>query len=849
MSNWRTSGFWWLIEDGKAAPLEARLRQKEAGEQREAEPDSPRPEDHAAPEGRPPAPHETGADRLRMDLAHLHAAADSESSSLADLQSEQGPAETSRHAQEAVTSAERLMPPALEAAVQAVLISSAPAAAEADGNKKRKRITGSSGAAERAAGQEQPCGQPSPLVAAAAMGRGDVLDSLIASGANVNAESRFQSRGGVIRITPLIAAISAGNARAVARLLAAGADQHAKCRQQLAGQTEWVSALTAAVASGRVEVVRQLVDAGACGDKGKQLPLRHPAIRAVVQAAALGRVDLLELLVPRVVAAVEGGHKALLANFSRSEARTPLAAAAAAGHLAAVNWLLEASAAAPADDASSVRGGHLSYTALHLAAEAGHALVVRRLVAAGASLLTTTGQQDIAASLALRHGHLEAVGVLLEGRGDEFERAEQLAAMARRLQTGFQAGSPWRTNVPSLQAITAERQALQALVLALAAGEPINPSAASVAAAAAGSARLLAHVTSLAGVACLSRADGEGAFPLLHACSLGWNAMQRLLQAGASPNQALPTDGQTVLLLLAAQPSLFEAAQRLVAWPGVDLCQRDAQGRDALGVAIQHRNRRLGEAVLQVLMGAGGDGAAQAAGAATRVYNLLQSWPGGFQSLASVNETEASGEHILAQQIKTMSRRQLQDLLAIPGIDVNARDAVGTPVLITAVRRRQQLLVRDLLATGRLDLDARDASGSTALLEAARNPSDVPMLRLLLAAGASPCVADVAGITPLMALAAAGQHRAMSELIASHGAALGVNQQSRDGRSALHFAAEGPGKFQAVKVLVNAYADVSLRTSQGKTAAEVAAESGADAPALVILDRMAAAAAEQRRRG
>lgn len=186
----------------------------------------------------------------------------------------------------------------------------------------------------------------------------------------------------------------------------------------------------------------------------------------------------------------------------------------------------------------------------------------------------------------------------------------------------------------------------------------------------------------------------------------------------------------------------------------------------------------------------------------------------------------------IGQAAKKASRRHLQALLLLPDVDVNAADVEGTTALAVAVNKRQTSLVADLVASGRLEIDTRDGSGATALLRAARQ-ADIQSMRALLDCGADANAADSTGYTPLMALATINQHKVMVELLTKpRGAA--VNAQNLQGWAALHFAADGGGKFSAVKVLRSAGADTSLLTNLGKTAADLAAESSGD-PAMMTL--------------
>ena len=185
------------------------------------------------------------------------------------------------------------------------------ASAQQQQQQLQQRVAGEEASAQQQQQLQQPsqptC-QPSPLVMAVTAGNHGLVERLIASGADVNSESCFLSDGSATAtVTPLIAAVRVGSDVAVGQLLTAGADVHHKCPPATAG-SDWATALGAAVTAGNASLVRGLVEAGACGNRatGLMLARRHPALRAAVQAAASGRVDLLQEIYLPIVAAVEG---------------------------------------------------------------------------------------------------------------------------------------------------------------------------------------------------------------------------------------------------------------------------------------------------------------------------------------------------------------------------------------------------------------------------------------------------------------------------------------------------------------------------------------------------------------
>lgn len=255
------------------------------------------------------------------------------------------------------------------------------------------------------------------------------------------------------------------------------------------------------------------------------------------------------------------------------------------------------------------------------------------LLAAGADPLRTNGRQEMAASSALRLGHLAAVRLLLEHRGELEAAADagaarpQLANASRAWQQGFTGSAALSTLRPlSLAALEQERQRFQLLLLALvraSAGGGDGPEAAAdvrqlaapaaVAHAAAGSEALLDALLAC-GVSSGCTEPAHGSFPLLAAAHLGWQPMARLLGRGASPSQA-DAGGNTVLHLLASRPALLETAQEVLRWHdtrwrlargqqhgGLELEQLNAEGRDALGIALAAQNRRFAALLMEQLI-------------------------------------------------------------------------------------------------------------------------------------------------------------------------------------------------------------------------------------------------------
>jgi hypothetical protein len=265
---------------------------------------------------------------------------------------------------------------------------------------------------------------------------------------------------------------------------------------------------------------------------------------------------------------------------------------------------------------------------------------------------------------------------------------------------GFATGVLSRLRPLSLGALEQERQRYQLLLQALldahtaGAGSSSEAAArvrqlatpASLAHAAAGSEALLDSLLSC-GISSSCVDPTNGSFPLLAACHLGWPPMQRLLARGASVNQAGP-GGSTALMLMAARPAMLSTAQQLLSWaawrqkqkqqqqlgqqeqpqpgeqqlgPLLDPGLRNAEGRDALGVAFAANNRRSAEALLEHLVAmqqlqasaapagpAGGAVPGAAAAVAAALSILIEVGP---KCLADINLPGRDGRHPLVSQV------------------------------------------------------------------------------------------------------------------------------------------------------------------------------------------------------
>jgi ankyrin repeat protein len=299
--------------------------------------------------------------------------------------------------------------------------------------------------------REHDCPLHMEVYTAAQNGHVNVVDLLIAAGANVNATRPGDGA------TPLYIACGRGNVVMVERLIAAGADVNMarvdgftplhKAAQQ--GHTGVVSVLletpgvdlNAAPVDGtfalftplflaahdnRLDVVKLLIAAGADVNKARAIGWTPLHI-----AAQIGHAGVVSMLIetPGVdpnAAPADGGDAGITPLFIAAQNNrlyvvallidagadvnmagvgdgcTPLHMAAHRGHAGVVDLLITAGANVHATRTDGC-------TPLHMAAQNGHAGVVDLFIAAGANVHATTTDGATALSFALARGHAEVV--------------------------------------------------------------------------------------------------------------------------------------------------------------------------------------------------------------------------------------------------------------------------------------------------------------------------------------------------------------------------------------------------------------------------------------------------------
>ena len=142
----------------------------------------------------------------------------------------------------------------------------------------------------------------------------------------------------------------------------------------------------------------------------------------------------------------------------------------------------------------------------------------------------------------------------------------------------------------------------------------------------------------------------------------------------------------------------------------------------------------------------------------------------------------------------------------------------GRTPLHVAAMAPNVVMVRKLLALG-VPCGKADGHGHVPLHLAAA-AKGVETVQVLLAAGADPEVGDRDGDTALMFTMQVNGPREIRRALIQH--TRNINQVNHAGRTALHYAAQYIEEPEAIRDLLAAGADVSLRDRSGQTAADIA---------------------------
>jgi ankyrin repeat protein len=579
--------------------------------------------------------------------------------------------------------------------------------------------------------------------------------------------------------TALIAAASNGHVELMRRLLERGAD--ARTRESSGTRAlDWTSQ------EGHVAAVKLLL-----AHEPEVLDLPGYGERtALIAAAGNGHTEVVRVLLARQAdtrarrasgahaldSAAQEGHQEIvdlllahdpgLLDLPGAGERTALMAAASGNRIELVQQLLSRGADPRRRESE---GTH----ALDWAAQNGHAAVVELLLAHDRELLELPGFGDRTALIAAAgNGHLDLVEGLL-GRGSDVRRRR--ASGAHALDAAAQDG-----HAAVVERLLAHDP--QLLDLPGAGGRT------ALMAAAANNREEVVRALLARGADPHLR-ESEGTRALDWACQRGFQATAELLLAHDPGLLDLPGYGERTALIAAA----CNGHAPLVGWllvQGADPRRRESEGTHALDWAAQEGH----QAVVDLLLG--------------HDPGLLD-LPGYGERTALIAAADNGHAELVA-------------LLLARGADVHRRRASGAHALDSAAQGGHAAVVELLLAhdPGLLDLPGREERSA---LIAAAGAGHVPLVRSLLGRGADPRLRESDGTRALDWAAQKGLLAVVEQLL-EHDPGL-LDLPGYGDRTAL-IAAAAHSHVELVRWLLDRGADPRLRTPEGGSALDCAAQSG-----------------------
>lgn len=659
----------------------------------------------------------------------------------------------------------------------------------------------------------------------------EIVDKLIAAGADVNASNSFH---GTVLNKAIIQVPHALPAETINTLIKAGADVNAP---DVTGQTP----LMLAISKYRKDLFDMLIGAGAM----RSLHAKDKEGSTALLFAATGYKDATLPIV-----------KELLANGARvsdvnAAGATPLMLAARATANETIQLLLKSGASINAKDKQGQTA--LMFAVKHYFSPAPPVTqTVKLLLAAGAAINDVDANGHSALMYAVEGSmDLELINLLITTGANvnlvdkEGKTALLIAAQrysSEMVQVLLKAGAAATINAKDIKERTALLHAVEygreeivnALIAAGARVDEVNER---------GETSLILAVQRnnapfakllLAAGASVNLADKSGNTALMYAkaAASGPEAeiFKALIAAGASLNH-VNEEGQTPLIVAASKRDNLATVQALLATSArTTINARAKNGETALMYAAAYSDPEI----VSALLAAGAkvndvDNFGQTAlmSAVRRYERGLEVVRILLQAGASVTAADAKGQTALLHLpfLPGDSPGAVFKELIAAGANVNAADAAGQTVLISIVQRRFPELTRLALEAG-ATVNAKDRNGKNALFYALSDYSGivVEIVRALIAAGANVNDADPNGHTPLM-LAAHKQSMDAVRMLLAAGAE--INAKDKGGQTALLLAAMGhdyKDTTEVVRALLAAKANVEDADQLGRTALMFAAQ-------------------------
>jgi len=496
------------------------------------------------------------------------------------------------------------------------------------------------------------------------------------------------------------------------------------------------------------------------------------------------------------------------------------------------------------------------------AANAGHTEVVRLLVAHGADLTVTDGNEETVLDTAMSAGHLDTVHALLTALGgDDYPLKSTALDIAMSNSTEFTMSLMLDTGIVNPTAdcddLTARRHDYITWLISQG-GDLVKPRALLNMMYAALDGEDVAVVDSL------SRFDDEesgkylpcGDTPLTFAVGRrNVTLIQQLLDCGHDTSKvSRRPEGENYTPLVQALVALDEDWERDTSVVDVllhsgqcKLMAGDTFRSTAFDYLLSHYSRWT-DGVAEVIM--------------FRMLNSIQ----------HIQDERSEDGSTLFHAAVWYGRYDLIGRLIGMGIDVNAKDKKGcTPFLLECGKSSR--LLRDLISHG-ADIHARDVDGQ-GTLHAAAAATDVAMINILLTCKLPIDPVDNNGYTPFAWAVITGQEDTALYLLA-RGASI-PTRTFRHGRSLLHTAASlamarlvhvllhqsewdisaqddmgftplalacRKGTFEMINKFVDAGADVSIRNKAGDSPLDIMVKAANNPPDGSIVDLLVQCGAE-----
>lgn len=315
-----------------------------------------------------------------------------------------------------------------------------------------------------------------------------------------------------------------------------------------------------------------------------------------------------------------------------------------------------------------------------------------------------------------------------------------------------------------------------------------------------------------------STSNLEAFLAVMHALQTGdIDVIRQWIDNGADVNMDLG-DGITVLTIAAGYDHLD--IMKLLIEHGADVNSRDRLGQTII-TSCAHRNH---PETIKLLIHHGADVNASSNLGSTALMNAAD-----YNAIEVMELLIASGADINAQDkegwtalISCIGKQQFwsASLLIERSADVNIARSDGVTPLMAAVKMNSNELVRQLIQKG-ADVHARDIHGNTAVSIAVMN-QNMAMVHLLNAAQSSftenlpedidPSKAEL--IESFIGAAICNDTVMLREMLSK---GMDVNCRGKLSATALHKAARA-NAVEAVKLLLESGANVTLRDSDGKSA-------------------------------